>query len=370
MTSKFNSVEWWSVETGSEELANLDRVIRRGFPNEGPETSELEIFFREYFEVKNAILTTSGTIAIYLALKGMGIGPGHRVGVPNLTFIATANAVSLTGAEPVLLEVIKDTLCLDPKAVEDSHKTEKLNAVIPVHVSGRSALNSEMLKTLKKYNLPIIEDAAEAFASKDPQSGKLLGTIGAVGAFSFSPNKIITSGQGGLVITNDDVIAGKIRELKDQGRPVRGSGGDDIHHSLGFNFKFTDLQAAVLKAQIKKLPSRISHLSEVYSFYNSKISNTDKILKFDVQNGEFPLWPEYQSDSRNELTECLDSKRIGYRKIWHPLSTQMPYRIQNRGFPISDEASKETLWLPSAFSLKNEQLRNVVQTLNEFEGAN
>jgi perosamine synthetase len=314
--------------------------------------------------VKYAILTTSGTIAIYLALKGLGIGPGHRVGVPNLTFIATANAIALTGATPVLLDVIKETLCLDPRALEKTHAMHELDAVVPVHVSGRSAFTFELTSTIEKLKIPIIEDAAEAFASKDPLSGKFLGTIGKAGAFSFSPNKIITSGQGGLIISNDDSIANSVRELKDQGRPTRGTGGADIHHSVGFNFKFTDLQAAVLQGQIEKLANRIQHLKEIYEFYVNHLENQSSLLKFDSNQGEFPLWPDYQINNRAKLEAELDTNSIGYRKIWHPLSTQNPYLKDASSFPESFIASATTLWLPSAFTLDKTKLKRVTDCVN------
>lgn len=366
MGNDFEDVEWWSVETGTEELKHLEEVIKRGFPNEGPVTLDLEAYFRDYFGVKHAILTTSGTIALFLALKSLGIGPGDKVGVPNLTFIATANAVSLTGATPVLIETLEETLCIDFVDLQKTHNRTPLKAVIPVHVSGRSAFTSSGQEILNNLNIKVIEDAAEAFGSRDPVSRKLLGTIGHAGAFSFSPNKIITSGQGGLVVTSDDNLASKIREIKDQGRSTRGTGGDDTHKSIGFNFKFTDLQAAVLFGQIKKLDWRIQHLTETYESYKEQIQNL-KLLEFQTRTGEFPLWPEIQANQRINLEIRLDAEKVGYRKIWHPLSTQVPYFTQDTNFKISENASKKTLWLPSAFTLTKLKIDKVIRTLNAYE---
>jgi perosamine synthetase len=366
MLSADNQVEWWNVSTVGSEIQNLSDVISSGFLNEGPVTLELEEYFKMFFGVKYAILTTSGTIALYLGLKAIGIGPGDKVGVPNLTFIATANAVALTGAEVVLIDVHANTLCIDEEALIKVHKFVGLRAVVPVHVSGRSALTPELCAALKEFDIAIVEDAAEAFASKDPIQKCYLGTIGSAGAFSFSPNKIVTSGQGGLVVTNSDEVAGRIRELKDQGRPTRGTGGDDLHISLGFNFKYTDLQAAVLKAQLEQLTVRMKHLSSIYDFYSKCFNPNVRLLNFQTQEGEFPLWPEIQVENRQEFEAHLQNSGVGFRRIWHPLSTQKPYQAQNGQFAISEEISMKTLWLPSAFSLNQKKLERVVLAINSF----
>jgi perosamine synthetase len=360
-------VPWWSVITDNGDFGAIEKVLESNFPNEGPVTLELEEFFKEFFKVKYAILTTSGTIALYLGLKALGIGPGDRVAVPDLTFIATANAVSLTGATPVLIDVIESTLCIDPEFLENEHSTSPLKAVIPVHISGRSALTEDLINVIKRLDLICVEDAAEAFGSRDPRTGKLLGTIGAVGAFSFSPNKIITSGQGGLVITNDDETNNKIRELKDQGRPKRGTGGDDLHNSVGFNFKFTDLQAAILTSQVKFLQKRTQHLIDVFEYYRESIKLRTALLNFQTKEGEFPLWPELQVTDRSRLESALGNQKIGFRKIWHPISTQIPYRSETRKLTSSLSASKKTLWLPSSFLLSKEDLERVVSVINHYQ---
>ena len=358
-------VPWWSVITDTDDIEAIGKVLKSNFPNEGPVTLDLEEFFKEFFNVKYAILTTSGTIALYLGLKALGIGPGDRVAVPDLTFIATANAVSLTGATPVLIDVIESTLCIDPEYLEIEHSNSPLKAVIPVHISGRSALTEDLINVIKRLGLICVEDAAEAFGSRDPRTGNLLGSIGAVGAFSFSPNKIITSGQGGLIITNDDETNNIIRELKDQGRPKRGTGGDDLHNSVGFNFKFTDLQAAILISQVKYLQKRTQHLVDVFEYYKERVKLRKTLLNFQTIQGEFPLWPELQVANRSGLEDALEDQKIGFRKIWHPISTQIPYRIETRKLTSSLRASKRTLWLPSSFLLSKDDLGRVVSVINQ-----
>jgi perosamine synthetase len=366
--TELKKIDWWSVQLGETEIQKFQEVIRRGYPNEGPVTEDLQDYFKDFFGVKYAFLTTSGTIAIYLALKARGIGPGDRVAVPNLTFIATANAVSLCGATPVLIDVLSETLCIDPDSIQIEHKKNNLAAVIPVHVSGRSAINTKLVTKLKELGIPFIEDAAEAFGSRNPITSKYLGTEGIAGAFSFSPNKIVTSGQGGLVVTNDDDLAMRIRELKDQGRPQRGSGGDDIHNSVGFNFKYTDLQASVLQGQLTKLDSRIKHLTNVYEFYKEFLHPNSGLMNFQTNTGEFPLWPEIYQAIRSNLENSLDKAGIGYRRIWHPLSRQDPYLQDDSKFPVSVKLSQSILWLPSSFSLDLEDLRRIVNAVNDSKG--
>jgi len=361
-----NPIEWWSVKTSDISIDKLENVLKSNFPNEGPVTLYLEDFFKDYFKVKHAVLTTSGTLAIYLGLKALGIGPGDRVAVPNLTFIATANAVSLTGATPVLVDVESHSLCIDAEKLEAEHQSSPLKAVIPVHVSGRSAFSLKLKSVIERLGLKCVEDAAEAFGSKDPVTGKLLGTIGAVGAFSFSPNKLITSGQGGLVLTNDGEINDAIREIKDQGRPKRGTGGDDIHKSIGFNFKYTDLQAALLEGQLDQITSRVQHLKNVYEYYAAHIDRKEVLLKFNTKDGEFPLWPEVQANKRSQLEVIFQSRFIGYRRVWHPLSTQIPYKNESNSLKVSVEVSPKCLWLPSSFNLTEKNLATIVGAINEI----
>ena len=193
--------------------------------------------------------------------------------VPDVTFIATANAVRMTGAQPVFLDIDPKTLNMDPEKIT-SVITDKTKAIIPVHVSGRAADMQAILKIADQHGLTVIEDAAEAFLSM--HEGRYLGTLGRAGCLSFSPNKIITTGQGGAVLTDDDELFGRLRELKDQGRPVRGTGGDDVHYSVGYNFKFTNLQAAVGLGQLENLEQRVEKLRGIYHQYRDELSGVRK----------------------------------------------------------------------------------------------
>ena len=183
----------------------------------------------------------------------LGIEPGDEVIVPDLTFIATANAARLAGAAVVLVDVDPHRLTLSPQAVEAAI-TPRTRAVVPVDVNGRGADYVALERICRDRGLVMVCDAAEALGSR--YDGKPLGSYGDAACFSFSPNKTLTTGQGGMIVTKSASMADRLYELKDQGRRVRGSGGDDLHPVMGFNFKFTDLQAAVGLAQLEAFDAR------------------------------------------------------------------------------------------------------------------
>ena len=357
------SIPWWTVQSAGSELENLRKVLDSGYLNEGEVAANLEMLLAKVFEVDDIVVTTSGTAALFLALKAVGIKQGDLVAVPNLTFIATASAVKLAGGEVMLLDVDPDTMTVANEEVLRA-KNSGVKAIIPVHVSGRSAWNDELRQLLFENEIPIIEDAAEAMGSKDPATGQFLGTIGAAGIFSFSPNKIITTGQGGALLTNNKAFAQSARSLKDQGRPVRGTGGADRHDFEGYNFKFTNLQSAVGISQLEVLSKRMKYLTDLYDLYRNLISDCEhqRLLLFNTSLGEFPLWPEMTFKDKKKTLLKFQSAKIGYREIWHPISTQKPY-YSDHNFPNSEKLSENTIWLPSSFLLTEEQIGVVATTL-------
>lgn len=343
-------IVWWEPRMGEAEKKKIAEVIDRGFPNDGEYTREFEKKVAALCGMPYAVAVTSGTAALFLALAACGIGPGDEVIVPDITFIATANAVRLAGANPVLADVDENTLLLDPESVR-SRITAKTRAVIPVHVSGRAASLEYLLSIARRHHLRVIEDAAEAFGSF--HSGKALGSIGDLGCFSFTANKIITTGQGGMVLVQDPALHDRLRELKDQGRRLRGTGGADEHHALGYNFKFTDLQAAMGLAQLEDLPARQAGLKRIYEGYRTRLDGVKgiRLPGFDLPGGEVPLWIDAVSERRDSLCGFLAEQGIPCRLFWKPLHTQPPYRQDDRGFPVSARLGREAFWLPSAFSL-------------------
>jgi perosamine synthetase len=247
-------IPWWQPQCGKEELKEVEKVIKSNFLNEGDVTARFEEEFADFCCADYGVAVTNGTSALALSLMAYGIGQGDEVLVPDFTFIATVNAVTLTGAKPVLCDISPFDFNIDPYRLEVTSRTK---AIIPVHINGRLANMEVIRKIAKEYNLKIVVDACEAIGCKVEETA----------CFSFAPTKIITTGQGGIIVTNDPELHLRLKELKNQGRPMRGSGGDDVHPSIGFNFRMTNLQAAVGIAQLDKLYKRLARMREIYQIY-------------------------------------------------------------------------------------------------------
>lgn len=363
ITSK--RISWWEPKTGEEEKALLLEVLDSNFLNDGEYTTRFEKMLAELLGCKHAVAVTNGTSALFLALVGSGVGPGDEVIIPDITFIATANAVVLTGAKPVLVDVDSKTLNISPSKLEQAI-TSSTKAVIPAHVSGRPADMTSILSIAVKYNLIVIEDAAEALLSK--LNNKCLGTFGQAGTISFSPNKTITTGQGGVVLLNDDTLEVRLRELKDQGRPVRGTGGEDTHERIGYNFKLTNLQSAIGIAQLNNLPARIVRMKQNYQQYLKRLIDIEELTlpPFKVEEGEVPQWVDVLTPRRDELVKFLEAREIFCKKFWFPMHTHKPYRMPDDNFPNSTRLAAQAFWLPSCFSLTDADVDLVCSHIREF----
>ena len=348
-----------------ETAALINKVLKANFPNEGKFTRLFENKLSSLLKVKYVVATTSGTISIFLALKAAGVKKDDEIIIPNITFPATANAVKLAGAKPILADVNKDNLLMDEQSLI-KNINKKTKAIIPVHISGRGTNISKILKIAKKKKLYVIEDAAEAFMSKN--KNKYLGTFGDVGCFSFAPNKIITTGQGGIVVTNNKLIYKNLLRLKNQGRIGATTGGEDNYISIGYNFKYTNLQAALGLAQLKKIRERINILKRHYKFYKENLieSKKFKLIGFDLKKGELPLWTDVYSAKRNQLFNFLKKQGINCRYFWYPLNTCKPYKQSFVGLKNSKVLSGKLMWLPSSLKLKKENLAEICNKINKF----
>lgn len=357
-------IPWWQPFCGKEEIRNLMKVIDINFLNDGEFTREFERSFARLCGVKYAVGVTSGTASLALALMACDITFGDEVIVPDFTFIGTANAVSLTGAKPVFVDINRKDLNIDPKKIENKINS-KTRAIIPVHVNGRMAQMPKINKLARKYGLVVIEDAAEAIGSRF--NGKALGTFSQAGCFSFAPTKIITMGQGGMIVTQDKKMYIRLRELKDQGRPERGTGGADIHVSIGYNFKLTNLQAAVGLAQLRRLESRLRHIREIHAIYNKYLKDVEeiKIIPIAIKKGLSPQWIDALAKNRDELANYLSRNGIDTRNFWLPNHTQKPY-IHRGDYKETIYVSSHGLWLPSSFNLTQKAVNFICRKIKEF----
>jgi len=358
------SIPWFYPQVGEREQERVAAVVASGYINDGNVAREFESRIAELVGVNHCVAVTSGTVAIALSLMGLGVGPGDEVIIPDLTFIATANAVSLAGADVRLVDVEPLRFTLDVEKAR-SAIGPRTKAVVPVDVNGRGADYYALAALCAEHNLFLVCDAAEALGSS--YRGRQLGSFGDAGCFSFSANKTVSSGQGGMIATNSEDLYFRLRELKDQGRRCGGTGGDDLHPVIGFNFKYTNLQAAVGVAQLERLEQRIAHFQERDSWYRDLLSDCPGI-RFPYRpnwDGEVLQWTDVLCDNRPRVQTALRERGIDSRAFWFPLHRQKPYEASNKDFDTTIEVSRDGLWLPSSFDLTYEQARMVADVVRD-----
>ena len=347
-----------------EKKAICDYMEEDGFITEFKRTEQFEQMISSYTGAKHCIVVNNGTVSLTLAALSVGIKAGDEVIVPNHTMIATANSVKIFGATPVFVDVEMSTSCLDVSLAERAI-TEKTKAIILVTSNGRFPSSGiEKFEDLcKKNNLILIEDAAQSLGSFYPD-GRHMGTAGLVGSFSFSAPKIISTGQGGAVVTNDDNIASKIRRLKDFGRS---SGGNDVHDSIGYNFKFTELQACIGIEQMKKLSSRAQTKKEIMGRYRDNLKDLDGVVFFhqDLQYTTPWFIDILVENHRDHLSKYLEKNKIGSRVMYSPINRQKAYNLTEKN-RVSEYIGEHGLWLPSSSQLTNDNVDFICDTIRKY----
>lgn len=349
-----------------QEENELVDVIRSTWIAEGPKTKRFEDMAARFLGVRYAVAVPNGTLAIALACMVLGLGNKDEVIIPALTMAGTANGVILAGGKPVLADISKDNLAIDPNKVREKI-TKRTRAILVVHINGRAAPMDKLMKLARKEGLMVIEDAAQAFGSKLKR--KYLGSLGDLACFSFSVPKIVTTGQGGMVVTNKKSIYKKLVRFKDQGRTVRGA---DIHDSLGLNLRFTDLQAAIGISQMKKLRRNILKKKRIYKKYREQLARLEGVEFIETDLREITPWfMDILVRKRGKLSRFLLSKGIEVREFYPPMNKHKAYRDYD-GFwgkyPNATLVSRRGLWLPSGVSLKDNQIRRISGLIGKFYG--
>ncbi len=355
-------IPWFEPDLDADDAEAVRQQVLKGFVNEGPANREFEKVLMDYFQVPFAVTTPSCTMALALTLMALGLRRGDTVLVPDITFIGTASAVRLAGGEPILVDVDPGTFNMDP-ADARRRLQPSTKIILPVHLNGRSADLAALRDLAKEKGLLIMEDAAEALGSRNAEGW--LGTLSEAGCFSFAPTKIITSGQGGFVLTRRQDLRDQLVRLKDHGRLSRAS---DVHPVTGFNFKVTDLQAALILSQWKKLPARIARSRELDRLYREGLADVAEIefTARDLQGG-YLMWPDFKAARRDELVQHLLANKITPRPFWPALHTQPAYAIAG-DFPGATEASRTACWLPCSPAITNTQVERIIQTIRAFFG--
>jgi len=356
-------IPWFLPEFGLDEQKRVQNVISSNYLNEGEVTCEFETAIAEIVGVKHCVAVTSGTAAISLALMGLGIGSGDEVLVPDLTFIATANAVRLTGAEVKLVDVEPTRFTIDVNKVADAIGQDT-RAIVAVDINGRGCNYQRLEALCRDRGLCLICDSAEALGSS--YMGKKLGSFGDAGCFSFSAAKTVSTGQGGMIATNSTDLYHRLLELKDQGRRQRGTGGNDLHPVMGFNFKYTNLQAAVGLGQLERLEERLAHFRKRDKWYFERLDGWPGITlpPMNANDGEVRQWTDVLIDDRSRIEKALKARNIDCRPFWFPLHSQEPYAQQTQGFNNAVSISKCGLWLPSYFGLSEDEADRVCSVIS------
>ena len=361
------TIPWWHPVLGEEEVERVVEVLRSGYPNDGAVTDEFGRRIAELCGVAHGVAVSNGTAALTCALAACGVGAGDDVLVPDLTFVATANAVRSVGAKPVLVDISLNHFGMDPEAARTSI-TPRTKAVVPVHVNGRAGQLVELVALARDNGLAVIEDAAEALGSR--HAGAALGSFGDAACFSFAASKIITTGQGGAVVTQSAELAKRVREMKDQGRAERGTGGGtDEHPVFGLNFKLTNVQAALGLAQLERLPARLQHLRELRAWYADEFAGFEPVLTLppvDEMSGEALAWIDALSEDRDALVRHFESQGIDPRPFWRPVHAQGAHRADESAYPNATWVADRGFWLPSALSLTREDAAAVGRAVRTF----
>jgi len=350
-------------DIGEQELKNVMEAVKSGWvSSKGPFIEEFEKSFSSYIGVKCGVATSSGTTALHLALAALGIGRGDKVLVPSLTFIAVANAVTYTGAEPIFIDSHPEYWCIDPSKIKEKIDSQT-KAIIVVHLYGHPCDMDEIMHIAKDHKLHVIEDCAEAHGAE--YKGRKVGSFGIISCFSFYGNKIITTGEGGMCLTNNEELAEKMRILKDHGMNPNKKYWHDI---VGFNYRMTNLQAALGVAQLKKIHLLINRKRQIAITYKKLLQDLSSVTPAPempwAQNVYWLYSVLVKKALRDKIIGHLERQGIETRPFFHPIHILPPYK-RNLTLPVAEELSAKGLNLPSGPRLSENQIEEVVESLKE-----
>ena len=345
------------------EINYVTDAVKSGWVSSlGHYITEFEKKFAEYIGVKYALTTSNGTTALHLALVTLKIKEGDEVIVPDLTFVATVNAVAYTGAKPIMVDVEPDTWCINPNCIKKAISKKK--AIIPVHLYGHPADMDEINKVAKEYGLYVIEDAAEAHGAE--YKDKKVGSLGDVGVFSFYGNKIITTGEGGMITTNDKKLYQRAKFLRDHAmNPEKRY----WHPEIGYNYRMTNLQAALGLAQLERIDELIEKKRQIFGWYKEFLGDLEGIrLNPEKEWAKNVFWmvcmvlEKELGISRDELMAKLKEKGIDTRPFFYPMS-QMPMYNSGEGRSVTYNLSERGLNLPSGVNLNKDEVQWICETI-------
>jgi dTDP-4-amino-4,6-dideoxygalactose transaminase len=333
----------------------------------GPHITKFENEIGKYIKTDFCTATVTGTSAIHLALIVLGIKPGDEVVVPTFTFAATVNPILYLGAKPVFIESESQTWGMCPDTLRDklSKNGKKPKAIIVVHPYGNTAKIVDLLHVANEFSIPVIEDAAAALGST--YKGKHVGTFGLMGAFSFNGNKIITTSQGGALISNNQELIAQARQLSMQSK-IPGIGFE--HDAIGYNYRMSNVLAGIGLAQLETIETRVQRKREVFEMYRNAFQNTPISLMDEIPEARYSRWlTNLQFENEKQVlaaANALEKENIECRRLWKPLHTQTFCKeFEYFGNEASMDFYKKGLSLPSGLELSNEQINRIAEIVNK-----
>lgn len=359
----------------------VERVLKSGWVTQGPRVSEFEQEVAKYCGAKYAVATTSATTALFLSLHVLGIGKGDEVIVPSFTFIATANVIMYVGAKPIFVDIDPATYNIDPEKIKAAI-TPRTRAIIPVDQVGLPCDMNNIAKIAIKHNLFIIEDSACGLGSVYKTKRVGSGTGIKAACLSFHPRKSITTGEGGMIMTNDAKLAKKARLLRHHGMAIsdlkRHNSKKIIHESypeIGFNFRMTDLQAAIGIEQLRKLPKFLELRSKIADRYTKAFKKSEFIIPPFVPDNIIPNWQSYvvrlrknAKITRDELMQKLLNGGIATRKGVMAVHLEPAYKkiFGKISLPTTEESTRETISLPIYANMSKREQDYVINKILSY----
>ena len=342
---------------GDEERAAVDAVLRSGGLAQGPEVAAFETEFSPWVAGRECVAVNSGTSALHMALLALGIGENDEVIVPSFTFAATANAVALTGAIPVFVDIEPDSFCISPDAIAAA-VTGATRAIMPVHLYGHPAAMDRIMPIARQHGLQVVEDAAQAHGASLWEIP--VGSFGDAGAFSFYPTKNMTSGEGGMVSTAVPEVARQVRLLRNQGMEQRYR-----NEVIGFNVRMTDVHAAIGRVQLRKLRDWTTKRQANAAYLTSALEN---VVTPDVAPGATHVFHQYtiriQDHDQQAFADALATRGVG-SGVYYPTPVhRLPSFDLDLELPETQRAAREVISLPVHPALTEEQLATIVLAVN------
>ena len=342
----------------------LEAVDSSWLSSKGKFIDLFEKEFARYIGAKYAISACNGTAALHLTLETLNIGPGDEVIVPTFTYIASVNAIVYAGAKPVFVDSNPKYWNLDPEKIEKKI-TPKTRAIMVVHLYGHPADMAPILKIAKKYNLKVIEDAAESHGAE--YKGKKVGTLGTIGSFSFFGNKIITTGEGGMVVTNNKKLAEKCAHLKGQGVSKIKTYWHDV---VGFNYRMTNIEAAIGVAQLEKIDKVLKMKRAIAQEYIKRLKDVADIKCQGEESWAKNVFWMYSilvpANKRDGLIEYLKEKGIETRPFFYPAHILPMYKEKKESYPVAESLGASGINLPSFPELTLKEIDYIMTKIKEF----